>query len=67
MAVKTKKLTKISSGKVCLFKIKNRRGYAGVCLNHLTEGSSPAQVMERLQKAVKRAGYEISGGVPKAR
>lgn len=66
MAVKVKKLKKISSGKVCLFKIKNRRGYAAVCLNHLTEGNSPAQVMARLQKALKRFGYEITGGIPKA-
>jgi hypothetical protein len=36
------------------FKIKNRRGYAAICDNHLTEGTTPAQARDRMQKALKR-------------
>lgn len=65
MAAKT--LKKMSSGKVTLFKIKNRRGFAAVCMKNLTEGRTPVQAFERMAKAVKRSGYALSGNVPKAR
>jgi hypothetical protein len=52
-----KKLRKLSAGKVCLFKIANRRGYAAVCMKNLTEGRSPDQAIARMAKALKRAGY----------
>ncbi|MBN1688643.1 MAG: hypothetical protein JW893_06045 [Candidatus Omnitrophica bacterium] len=66
MATK-KKLKKLSSGKVSIFKIENRRGYAAVCMKNLTEGRSPVQAFYRMVKAVKRSGFELSGRVPKAR
>jgi hypothetical protein len=37
-----------------IFKIKNRRGYAAVCCEHLTEGSTSAQASERMEKALRR-------------
>lgn len=64
MAAKT--LKKLQSSKVDIFKISNRRGYAAVCLKHLTEGATPAEAFDRMVKAVKRSGYELSGNTPKA-
>ncbi len=62
-----KNLKKLSSSKVIIFKIKNRRGYAAIVLNNLTEGRSPVEAFNRMLKAVKRAGYELSGKVPSAK
>jgi hypothetical protein len=39
---------------VKLFKIKNRRGFAAVCLDHLTEGQTRKQALDRMEKALKR-------------
>lgn len=39
---------------VKVFKIKNRRGYAAICANHLTEGRNVRQAYERMVKAVRR-------------
>ncbi len=41
---------------VTVFKIKNRTGYAAVCCEHLTEGSTPNQALERMEKALRRTG-----------
>lgn len=62
-----KTLKKIASSQLVIFKIKNRRGYAGILKNNLTEGKSPAEVFARMVKAVKRAGFELSGPVPRPR
>lgn len=62
-----KKLKKISSSKVTIFKIKNRRGFAAVSMNHLTEGGTPLEAFSRMVKAVKRAGFELVGNVPRPR
>ena len=59
----TKKLRKLSGSRVAIFKIKNRQGYAALCMNHLTEGRSPVQAFYRMAKAVKRAGYELTGKI----
>ena len=64
---KSKNLKKLSAGKVTIFKIKNRRGYAAVTMNNLTEGRTPVEAFNRMAKAVKRAGYELSGKIPSAR
>jgi len=56
---------KLASSKVKIFKIKNRRGFAAVSLNNLTEGNTPVQAFNRMAKAVKRQGYELSGSVPR--
>ncbi len=60
-----KNLKKLSSSKVTIFKIKNRRGFAAVSLNNLTEGNTPVQAFARMAKAVKRLGYELNGSVPR--
>lgn len=54
-----KLLRKISPLKVKIFKIANRRGYAALCLNNLTEGSTAYQAYSRMIKALKRSGYEL--------
>lgn len=51
-----KKLRPMPKGKVKIFKIANRRGYAALCLMNLTEGNSPFKAYCRMQKAVKRLG-----------
>lgn len=39
---------------VKIFKIKNRRGFAAVCSDHLTEGCNRQQALARMEKALKR-------------
>lgn len=62
-----RQLRKISAGRVTIFKIKNRRGYAALCLKNLTEGRTPVQAFYRMVKAVKRAGYHLTGNPPRPR
>ncbi len=38
-----------------VFKIKNRSGYAAICDDHLTEGQSEAEAVDRMIKALKRS------------
>jgi hypothetical protein len=47
---------KIGNKSVKIFKIVNRRGYAAICANHLTEGRSVQQACDRMVKAVRRTG-----------
>jgi len=47
-------ITKIGHLKVEIFKIKNRRGYAAVCCNYLTEGKTAQEAYERMEKAIRR-------------
>ncbi len=54
-----KKLKKMSRSKVKTFKLKNRKGYAAVCMNNLTEGPSVTEAIRRMAKAVKRQGYAL--------
>jgi hypothetical protein len=63
----TKKLRKMAAGQVTIFKIKNRRGYAAITMNNLTEGKTPVEAFNRMVKAVKRVGYELTGNAPKAK
>lgn len=44
----------VSVKKIKIFKLKNRKGYGCVCLNHLTEGRSIAQAYDRMLKALRR-------------
>lgn len=39
---------------VNVFKIENRSGYAAICENHLTEGETEQQALERMVKALTR-------------
>lgn len=64
---KAKNLKKLSTSKVTIFKIKNRAGYAAIALNNLTEGRTPVQAFNRMVKAVKRVGFDLSGKVPSAK
>jgi len=41
-------------GKVSIFKIKNRTGFAAICCGHLTEGTTKEQAQARMKKALKR-------------
>jgi hypothetical protein len=50
---------KISAVRIKIFKIKNRKGYAGLCLNHLTEGRTLYQVYDRMVKALRRSKIAI--------
>ena len=45
---------KIGHLDVRIFKIKNRRGYAAVCCEHLTEGFTAKEAYDRMVKAVRR-------------
>ena len=40
--------------KIKIFKMKNRRGFAALCNNHLTEGTTPHQARDRMEKALRR-------------
>ena len=45
---------KILGKSVNLFRIRNRRGFAAVCHNCLTEGSTKDQATDRMVKALRR-------------
>jgi hypothetical protein len=45
---------KNNTGKIRIFKIKNRKGYAAICCDHLTEGKTYQIAHERMEKALKR-------------
>ena len=45
--------------KINVFKIKNRRGYAALCAEHLTEGASRQQALDRMDKALRRKKRKI--------
>jgi len=40
--------------KIKTFKMKNRKGFAALCCDHLTEGKTRSQALERMEKALKR-------------
>jgi hypothetical protein len=48
-------IEKVGHLKVQIFKIKNRKGYAAVCFDHLTEGKSADEAYERMVKALRRS------------
>ncbi len=45
---------KIGKKNVKVFKMKNRQGYAALCDDHLTEGTTRQQAIERMAKALSR-------------
>ena len=49
----------VGASKIKIFKMKNRKGYAALCLNHLTEGRTLPRVYDRMQKALRRSGINI--------
>ena len=44
----------LSKKKVKIFKIKNRKGYAALYANNLTEGKTAEQAFSRMAKAARR-------------
>lgn len=54
---KKRALKPVQRSKVRIFRIANRRGYAALCCNNLTEGATPFKAYCRMQKAVKRMGF----------
>jgi hypothetical protein len=45
---------KIGKRPVKMFRIKNRKGFAAICCDCLTEGKTPQQALARMTKAIKR-------------
>ena len=45
---------KIGKRTVKIFKIVNRSGYAAICEDHLTEGTTQQQALARMVKALSR-------------
>ena len=52
-------MKEVSYKRVKIFRIANRRGYAAMCLNRLTEGRTPYQAYLRMKKALKRGGLSL--------
>lgn len=52
-------LKKVLSSEVKTFKILNRKGFAAVCRDNLTEGANTTEALERMNKALKRIGYTL--------
>ncbi|MGB2601567.1 MAG: hypothetical protein WBD00_05145 [Candidatus Omnitrophota bacterium] len=59
MAKKEIKLKKIPKTQLKMFKIKNRKGFAAICKDNLTEGKTKNQTIDRMNKALKRIGYTL--------
>lgn len=47
---------KLAKNRVKIFKIRNRKGFAAIFGNNLTEGRTSDQAYERMLKALKRKG-----------
>lgn len=52
---------KIGTREVRIFRIQNRRGYAALCDDHLTEGDSEVQAYDRMVKAIARTERKAAG------
>ncbi|MDD3374536.1 MAG: hypothetical protein PHY73_02295 [Candidatus Omnitrophica bacterium] len=50
---------KIGKKTVKVFKMKNRRGYAALCCDHLTEGATQNQALGRMEKALLRTERKL--------
>ena len=59
MASRQKTLKRLSVREVQFFKIVNRKGFAAIAKNNLTEGRTVYQAYTRLVKACRRRGYEL--------
>jgi hypothetical protein len=57
--VQKKAIKVLTATSVKLFKIRNRRGYAALCKENLTEGQTPYQAYQRMNKALKRQGFVL--------
>jgi hypothetical protein len=59
MAKKRRTLRKLGMRDITVFKLANRRGYAAIARNCLTEGRSIPQAYGRLTKACRRCGFAL--------
>ncbi len=59
MPEKQVKLRKLPRSKAKIFKIRNRKGYAAVCENNLTEGITEQEALRRMNVALKRMGLTL--------
>lgn len=50
---------KIGKRSVKIFKMKNRVGFAAICCDHLTEGKTRSQAVERMVKALNRSSRKV--------
>ncbi len=50
---------KIGKKPVNVFKVKNRRGYAAICDECLTEGDTKEEAIDRMVKAIARVERKI--------
>ena len=62
--MKPQLLKAIDSSRITVFKIKNRQGWAAICLDNLTEGKTPAEAFKRLTHPLRCMGFELQGEVP---
>lgn len=53
----------INPRRIKIFKIKNRRGYAAIYANHLTEGKTMLESYDRMLKALRRNGITIKNKI----
>ncbi len=51
-------LNKIGHLQVEIFKIKNRAGFAAICCEHLTEGTTAQEAYQRMVKALRRSSRQ---------
>ena len=65
--MKEKPLKKLSSAQVTVIKLKNRRGFAAIALNNLTEGNTAPQAFQRLHHPLRRLGFSLPDRVPSVR
>lgn len=54
----------MAENKMTVFKIKNRSGYAAICEEHLTEGKTEEEAVDRMIKALKRTKSMEKGVQP---
>jgi hypothetical protein len=51
---------KIRRSQIKIFKIKNRKGYAAIFSDHLTEGKTKEQAIARMAKALRRIKIDVA-------
>lgn len=54
-------LKKVRASMVRVFKVRNRRSWAAICMGNLCEGTTPKQAVRRLFHPLRRMGYELTG------
>jgi hypothetical protein len=60
----TASLKPVSVDQIMIFKIRNRQGYAAMCLENLTEGKTPEEAFQRLLHPLRRMGHALPDRIP---